>query len=133
MLLLGGPRLGYRLWKDHTLNLRTISGGTRVLIIGAGRAGEMLVREMLHDTRYLPVGMLDDEPRLVNAKIHGVPVLGTINALPEVIRQYDIDMIVIALPSATNVEMQRIVEHCEQTSVPWSWPCIAGHLRKKRT
>ncbi|MCI0591421.1 MAG: polysaccharide biosynthesis protein, partial [Gammaproteobacteria bacterium] len=119
VLLLGGPRLGYRLWKDHTLNLRTISGGTRVLIIGAGRAGEMLVREMLRDTRYLPVGMLDDEPRLVDAKIHGVPVLGTIDALPQVIRQYDIDMIVIALPSATNVEMQRIVEHCEQTSVPF--------------
>jgi len=118
VILLGAPRLGYRLWKDHTFNLRTISDGSRVLVIGAGRAAELLVREMFRDGRYLPVGLLDDESRLLDAKIHGVPVLGTIENLPQIIRQYDIDTIVIALPSATNEQMQRIVEHCQQTSVP---------------
>ncbi|HTT08609.1 MAG TPA: polysaccharide biosynthesis protein, partial [Gammaproteobacteria bacterium] len=56
ILLLGGPRLLYRLWKDHGLNFRVLSGGRRVLVVGAGQAGETLVRDMLRDGEYLPIG-----------------------------------------------------------------------------
>ena len=48
-LLLGGPRMLYRMWKDHGLYSKDIYGGKRVLILGAGRAGEMLVRDMRRD------------------------------------------------------------------------------------
>ncbi|NIN33584.1 MAG: polysaccharide biosynthesis protein, partial [Gammaproteobacteria bacterium] len=49
MFLLGGPRLVYRMWKDHSFNLKLATEGKRVLIIGAGKAGEMLVRDMRRD------------------------------------------------------------------------------------
>ena len=59
LMLLAGPRLAYRRLKDHRLNLRE---GERVLIVGAGRAGEMLARDMLRDPghAYLPVAFVDD-------------------------------------------------------------------------
>ena len=115
--LLGGPRLAYRLWKDRRVSLKTLSGGKRVLIIGAGKAGEMLIRDMLRDGHYLPVGMVDDQRRLWNTLIHGVPVLGGIENLVEIAGNDDIDFIVIAIPSASNVQMQRIVDHCERTGL----------------
>ena len=49
VFLLGGPRLAYRLWKDHSLSLHNISGRQRVVVIGAGTGGEMIVRDMLRD------------------------------------------------------------------------------------
>ena len=118
IFLLGGPRLGYRLWKDHTLDIRSASGGKRVLVIGAGRAGEMLIREMLRDGDYHPVGFLDDNPDLKKTEIHGVRVLGPVDQLPGIVDRHDVESIVIAVPSASNEEMQRIIGYCEQSAVP---------------
>lgn len=118
IFLLGGPRLGYRLWKDHSLNLRTITGKDRVLIIGAGRAGEMLVRDMLRDVQYIPVGFVDDNPELRHSEIQGIRVLGNTDELGDIVRQREIDLIVIAIPSATNSQMRRIVESCEELDIP---------------
>lgn len=117
IFLLGGPRLAYRLWKDKTLNLQSIAGVNNVLVIGAGRAGEMLIREMLRDGAYNPVGLLDDNTTLRNSELHGVSVLGSIDSLPEIVQRYEIDNIVIALPSATNELMQKVVNYCEQTDI----------------
>ncbi|MDW8479558.1 MAG: hypothetical protein RML12_06580 [Xanthomonadales bacterium] len=77
-LLLGGPRLAYRYWKDSRLDLALDAPSKRVLILGAGRAAEALLRELRQDPRYRVVGLLDDDPRLRGAKIHGIPVLGPI-------------------------------------------------------
>ena len=85
IFFLGGPRLGYRLWKDHSLNLNTISAGTRVLVIGGGRGGEMLIREMLRTGQYVPVGILDDNPSLKGSEIHGIRVHGDISRLAEMV------------------------------------------------
>lgn len=116
--LLGGPRLGYRLWKDRTFNLKVISAENRALIIGAGRAGEMLARDMLRNGSYLPVGFIDNNPALKNSEIHGVRVLGKIEKLNEIVAKHVPSIIVIAIPSATNEQMQRIVAFCEQTTIP---------------
>ncbi len=118
IFLLGGPRLAYRLYKDHSLNLHATSPGKRVLILGAGRAGEAVARDMLRDDSYLPAGFLDDSPRLLKARIQGVPVLGRIADLAGVVADYDIDMLFIAIPSAGNAEMQRIVGLCAGTGKP---------------
>ena len=69
LLLLAGPRLLYRWIKDHRLNF---SSGKRVLIVGAGRAGEMLVRDMLRDgsRAYFPAGFVDDKPRRQGGDVH---------------------------------------------------------------
>jgi FlaA1/EpsC-like NDP-sugar epimerase len=116
--LLGGPRLGYRLWKDKTFNLKAITNEHRALIIGAGRAGEMLARDMLRSGSYLPVGFIDNNPALSNSEIHGIRVLGTIERLSEIVGKYAPSIIVIAIPSATNEQMQRIVGFCEETTIP---------------
>ena len=119
VFLLGGPRLAYRLWKDHSLSLRNISGGQRVIIIGAGTGGEMIVRDMLRDGSYVPVGLVDDDPSLLKVRIHGVPVLGAVSNLPSIASRYDADSLIIAVPSASNAEMQRIVAKCEQSQLPF--------------
>jgi len=119
VFLLGGPRLAYRLWKDHSLSLRNISGGQRVIVIGAGTGGEMVVRDMLRDGSYIPVGFVDDDASLVKSRIQGVPVLGQIAALPALARRYEIDSLIIAVPSASNAEMQHIVEMCDRSERPF--------------
>lgn len=119
IFFLGGPRLAYRFWKDHSLSLKNISGGQRVIIIGAGSGGEMLIRDMIRDGAYVPVGFVDDRTALTKARIHGIPVLGTLNELPQLVSRYEVESLVIAVPSATNAEMQHIVEHCEKAGVPF--------------
>lgn len=117
IFLLGGPRLGYRLWKDHSLNLNTISAGTRVLVVGGGRGGEMLIREMLRTGQYVPVGILDDNPALKGSEIHGIRVLGGTERIAEMAERFGAEIAIIAIPSASNEEMQRIVRICEDAGI----------------
>ncbi|MCC7410745.1 MAG: polysaccharide biosynthesis protein [Gammaproteobacteria bacterium] len=117
IFLLGAPRLAYRLWKDHSLSLRTLAAGTRVIVVGAGSAGETLVRQMLREASFVPIGFADDKKRLRHTRIHGVPVLGTVDELPALVREHKPDFVIIAIPSASNRQMQRIVAVCEQAAV----------------
>ncbi len=119
VFLLGGPRLLYRLAKDRSLNLHNIRNGERILVVGAGSSGEMLVRDILRDGNYVPVGFVDDRAGLTRMRIHGIPVLGSIASLPELVQRYQVDRIFIAIPSATNAQMQRIVELCERSGCPF--------------
>lgn len=117
--LLGAPRLLFRLWTEHSL--RPIAGAMqeKVLLLGAGRAGEALARDMLRQGRYLPVGFLDDRAALRGARIHGVPVLGNLDQLQQVAGASEAETLVIAAPSASNSEMQRMVRLCEATGLPF--------------
>ncbi len=118
MFFLGGPRLGYRVWKDHSLSINTISANKRVLIVGAGRATEMLVREIIREGTYIPIGILDDNKQLKNSEMHGIRVLGNIDQVKEVCAKQDVDLLLISIPSANSQEMRAIVEKCEQSNVP---------------
>ncbi|MCC6207810.1 MAG: polysaccharide biosynthesis protein [Gammaproteobacteria bacterium] len=117
VLLLGAPRLGYRIWKDYRQGMLNGANSKRVLILGAGRAGEMLARDMRRDGSYIPVGFLDDQPTLKGFKVHNLPVLGTIESLPEIAQDHALDLVIIALPSATTAQMRRVVEICEQAGI----------------
>ena len=119
VVLLGAPRMAYRYWKDSRFDLATRVPAKRVLVLGAGRAGETLLRELARENRYRPVGVLDDNPALRGAKVHGVPVLGALERLPELAGEVAAETLLIAMPSATNAQMQRVVELCEQTNVPF--------------
>ncbi len=119
LLLLSAPRLCYRLTKDRSLNLQRLKSGVRVMIVGAGESGETLVRDMLRDAQYVPVGFVDDKPELFRRRIHGVPVLGGIADLPALAERYRVELVVIAIPSARNAEMQRIVDVCQALSCPY--------------
>ncbi|HET9031723.1 MAG TPA: nucleoside-diphosphate sugar epimerase/dehydratase [Dokdonella sp.] len=118
-VLLGLPRLAYRYWKDNRLDILSRSPGVRVLVLGAGRAGDTLVRGLVRENRYLVVGMLDDNPKLRGARVHGVPVLGTLEQLAELARETAAQMVLIAMPSASNPQMQRVVRFCEETGLPF--------------
>lgn len=120
--LLGMPRLLYRLWHEHSFNfLLTPQTQQRVLVLGAGTSGDMLVRDMLRcqGGGYIPVGFLDDGPRLQGGKVQGVPILGSIDQVTELVESLQIDIIVIAMPSATAEQMQRVVELCERCKIPF--------------
>ena len=75
----------------------------RVLIIGAGRSGEMLIRQILSDPllKYEVVGIIDDDPHKINRSIHGVRVRGNRDSIPAIVRSTGVDEIIIAVPSAT--------------------------------
>jgi len=118
MFFLGAPRLAYRAWRDNTFSMNTISTAKRVMIVGAGRAADMLVREIYRDGNYIPIGLLDDNPQLSKSEIHGVKVLDVIDNVVEICTKKDIDMILIAIPSANSEEMRTIVKKCEQTGLP---------------
>lgn len=120
--LLGMSRLLYRLWYEQSLNflLTEKTNPQRVLVLGAGTSGDMLVRDMLRNrgSGYLPVGFLDDKSRLHGGKVQGVPVLGSIDKIVETIESLQIDVIIIAMPSATDEQMRRVVELCERCTIP---------------
>jgi len=116
LLLLGGPRFIYRFYKDHRMFAVT---GQKVLVVGAGAAGEMLVRDLLRDSShaYTPVAIVDDDRKKQGKDIHGVTVAGTINEIQNVIDKYEADTVIIAVPSASSSDMRRIVELCELSNI----------------
>ena len=118
VVMLGAPRLLYRLWKDHQHVARR-ADAQRVLVLGAGRTAETLLRDLRSDGRYQPVGLLDDQRALKGAKLQGVPVLGTIDDLPYIAQETAPKLIVIAMPSASAAEMQRVVALCDETGLPF--------------
>ncbi|NEV61293.1 polysaccharide biosynthesis protein [Thiorhodococcus minor] len=118
LLMLAAPRMLYRWMKDHRLDL---ASGQRVLIVGAGRAGDLLARDMLRGSHrvYFPVGFVDDKLRRQGSEVQGLPVFGSTEAIPELVLAKDIDLIMLAVPGATAREMRRLVELCEQTELPF--------------
>ena len=92
-----------------------------MLIVGAGRAGETLVRDLIRDRdhAYEPVAFVDDDPRKKGREIHGVRVIARCEDIPQVVEDAGIDLIMLALPSATSVQMRNIVQVCERTGVPF--------------
>jgi len=118
VLLLGGPRFLYRSLKDRN-QLR--DSGQRALVVGAGRAGEQLVRELLRDraSAFYPVAFLDDDPAKIGKEIHGVVVAGRTGELERLALKYGADVIVVALPEAAPSERRRIIEACERTGLPF--------------
>lgn len=118
MGLLGAPRLLYRAWKDSRID-RGNKASVRILILGAGHAGEALVRDLRRFGTYQPVGFLDDAARLRGTKLQGVPVLGRVQDLAEIARETAAKLLVIAMPSAEANALQRVVAACERTGLPF--------------
>ncbi|UHQ18911.1 polysaccharide biosynthesis protein [Lysobacter sp. KIS68-7] len=116
--LLGAPRLLYRAWKEHTL-ARSHSAAVRVLILGAGRAGEALVRDLRRTGAYEPVGFLDDAAQLRGSKVQGVPVIGQIAEVETIARETAARLLVIAMPSVHASLLQAVVVACERTGLPF--------------
>ncbi|HET7301199.1 MAG TPA: nucleoside-diphosphate sugar epimerase/dehydratase [Oleiagrimonas sp.] len=119
ILLLALPRLLYRYWKDSRIGILRKTADQRVVVIGAGPVGEGLIRDLRRAGKFRVVGFVDDNHSLRGSHIRGVPVLGPLEQLPKLSRQVAADMVLIALPAATAIEMRRVVSLCERTELPF--------------
>jgi len=118
LALVGGARIAARLLYEES---RPVAAGgiVRLLIIGAGDAAAAVLREIarMPEQRYRVVGLLDDDPAKARQRLLGVPVLGPVSRLPRICPEYQIGEILIAMPAANNLEMQRIVSLCRATQM----------------
>jgi len=122
LLLSGGARLAARVFSESTDRLRNAAENgeqTPTLIIGAGKAGEHLLRDLQRNyaSNIVPVGFVDDDPNKHGLALHGIPVLGGTNDLERVVAQVGAKLIVIAVPSASKPRMLRLVKRCVDTGV----------------
>jgi FlaA1/EpsC-like NDP-sugar epimerase len=90
----------------------------RVLIVGAGQAGQFVAGDLLAYPEWCqkPIGFVDDDTRKRDMQIHGLPVLGTIEELPRIVVEHEIDTVAIAVPSASTKELDRIVGIAQESS-----------------
>lgn len=118
LLSVTGVRVGLKMLRFHFAH-QWRSGHKRVLVVGAGSAGELAVREMLHNQalQLQPVGFLDDNPAKKGARIHGVRVLGNRGELMQKIDEMNIDEVVIAMPSIGNGVVQEMVDVCGENGI----------------
>jgi len=118
VFMLGGLRIIIRLYFEE---FRTAEAGRlkRFLIVGAGNAGEALLREILRMpvTQYDVVGLIDDDSVKQGTHIHGIPILGTVEQLPEICEEHKIEEIAIAMPSASPQQLRRVIQVCEGTKI----------------
>lgn len=118
VFMLGGLRIIIRLYFEE---FRTAEAGRlkRFLIVGAGNAGEALLREILRMpvTQYDVVGLIDDDSVKQGTHIHGIPILGTVEQLPEICEERKIEEIAIAMPSASPQQLRRVIQVCEGTKI----------------
>ena len=119
LVLLGGARLLARIAWERPWRYDLSRDRKKVLVVGAGDAGELVVREMLKTRmiRYQPVGFVDDDPRKKNLHIHGVRVVGTSKQLPQLLEEHAAEEVIIAIPSVRGSVVQDIVSMCKKANV----------------
>lgn len=111
--LLAGGRLLSRVLAESMRHDVTTS--KKAILIGAGFAAQMVIRQIAGSgDGYTVVGCVDDDRSKVGIKIHGVPVLGTVDQLPRLLSRYPVDEVLIAVPSATGEQMRRFIQVCQR-------------------
>ncbi len=119
LVLVSGSRVAMRIFFEYITT--SIPRQKRILIIGAGDAGEMLLRSIRNNRQldYEPIGFLDDDQKKIGKRIHGVPVLGDRHILSELVMKEKIEEVFVAIPSANLEQMKGILEKCQQSQVPY--------------
>ncbi len=122
LILVGGLRFSFRLMAESRGPVAIlVTQPRRVLIVGAGDAGALVVREMQKNPQLnlQPIGFLDDNPAKQKQQIHGVPVIGTLSELPQVLERYKVDEVVIAIPSAPGRVVRVVADIARLKGVPF--------------
>jgi len=124
IIFIGGIRFLLRLIAENvkSFNSSTSTGEVkRALIIGAGDAGALVVRELQKnpDLNMIPVGFLDDNPAKMGQQIHGIQVLGNVNDISKVVESKRVDEVVIAIPSAAGKVIRTIADICRLKGIPF--------------
>ena len=118
MFLLGGIRLAYRVFRKVVRGeLLRPRGCRRVLVVGGGDAGAIIIKEMKLNPglKYMPAAIIDDDPAKAGKKLNGVPIAGGRGLIPAVVAKKRIDEIIIAIPSAGRKAINDIFAICSDT------------------
>jgi FlaA1/EpsC-like NDP-sugar epimerase len=139
LALVLGARLLARTVIERPGRRGIVARGKEALIVGAGDAGQLIIKEMLKSPAlgYTPMGLVDDDPRKRNMRLHGVRVLGTTRDLPHILGDNKPDEVIIAIPSAGGETRQWVVNACREAGVavktlPAVHELIAGDLDLSR-
>ncbi len=117
LLIMGGSRLSYRLWREgHLFNFKKTKGKP-VLILGAGDAGASLAKELSKSKEWQIVGFIDDNPQKHNRLFHGFKVLGRIDQLPAIAEKMGVSNAIIAMPNVTAANRHRAHKICIEASI----------------
>ena len=117
---MAGSRLLARTIIERPQPRSIVARGKEVIVVGAGDAAQLMLREMLRTPAlgYTPIGLVDDDPRKRNLRLHGIRVLGTTDELPHILHDRRPDELLIAIPSASGEVRQRIVDVASVEGVP---------------
>ena len=120
LALVAGSRLAARTLIERPLPGQVVARGKEAIVVGAGDAAQLVIKEMLRNPSlgYTPIGLVDDDSRKRNLRLHGIRVLGTTADLPQIIRDRRPDEVLIAMPSASGEVRGRIVEACRVAGLP---------------
>jgi len=120
LVLIGGSRFALRILAEQSVITRANGRTKRALIIGAGDAGALVVRELQKSSQLnlIPVGFLDDDPAKQKHAIHGVIVIGRVNDLESAIDRHGINEIIIAIPSAPGGLVRMVNDVCRLKGIP---------------
>jgi len=123
MLMIGGVRFVFRVLADSKNSLSDLKkkANKRTLIIGAGDAGAMVVKELQKnpELNLVPVGFLDDNKSKMSQQIHGIPVVGTLSDIGRVIDNKKINEVIIAIPSAGGKVIRLVADVCRLKGIPF--------------
>lgn len=124
ILAVGGLRFTFRLLAENKTNShlsQIVSNAHRVLVVGAGDAGVLVVREMQKNPQLnlIPVGFLDDAQEKQNNQIYGIPVVGTLNDMSDVLENRQVDEVIIAIPSAPGRVIRLVADVCRLKGIPF--------------
>jgi FlaA1/EpsC-like NDP-sugar epimerase len=116
ILLIGGSRFFWRVYRDSLFNKGMDTNKT--LIVGAGSAGTMVARQLMksHESGLLPIGFIDDDQKKQGLDIMGIPVVGGVSCIESIVKRFNVDNIVIAIPSLRKKELNTIFRECAKTS-----------------
>jgi len=110
VLIMGGSRFLYRAWKDGQLLSPRRIDAEPVIVMGAGAAGSALLRDMASSRRWRAVGLLDDDPAKLRLQLQGVSVLGRLDDVARIASAYQVQAVIIAMPSASAAVRRYAVE-----------------------
>ena len=122
LVLIGGLRFSMRILADtQSANGRGYPRSRRVLVVGAGDAGALVVREMQKNPALplTPICYLDDDASKQKQQIHGVPVVGTLDDMARTVAARRIDEVIIAIPSAPGSVVRKVAETCRAKGIPF--------------